>query len=577
MAAKTLLYTAADETLAPINTYSGENKATKLVVDFSNCGVDTYVKWVRFSNSEPILLGTAISVEYEIPVAFMARGRLEVQPYAIGPDGQVVKFAIRAIPVNRSLEESDENTYDPTNLESIQTAVSDAVIQVGAIWEAYNTGELDGADGLDGTNGIDGVDGADGATPVSVAFVGNDIVFTKSDATTITLVGAKLDLKGEVGATGATGADGEDGKTIVSASFVGNDLVFVNNDSSTVTLLNAKLSLKGDQGIQGISGISAYQVALNNGFVGTESEWLLSLKGEKGDTGSIADLGGVIAGLTEKTTPVDADKFVISDSADTNHEKRLSWSNIKATLKTYFDTLYNNYVHPTTAGNKHIPAGGSANQVLKYSSDGTAVWGTDNDTIYTHPANHPASIITQDSLNRFVTDAEKVTWSGKANSSHTHTIENVSGLQTALDGKLSSVPNANTQLASLGVGTAPSGTAGEIRATNNITAYYSDARLKTFLGKIPDALDKIKSLNGYIFVENEKAKELGYSNDRVQVGVSAQEVQSVLPEAVTEAPIGQGYLTVWYEKLVPLLIEGVKEQQAQIDALKQEVRRLRGD
>jgi hypothetical protein len=48
----------------------------------------------------------------------------------------------------------------------------------------------------------------------------------------------------------------------------------------------------------------------------------------------------------------------------------------------FTDTVY---VHPTTAGNKHIPAGGSANQVLKYSADGTAVWGTDADTIYTHP------------------------------------------------------------------------------------------------------------------------------------------------------------------------------------------------
>jgi hypothetical protein len=43
------------------------------------------------------------------------------------------------------------------------------------------------------------------------------------------------------------------------------------------------------------------------------------------------------------------------------------------------------YAHPTTAGNKHVPAGGSSNQVLKYTSDGTAVWGTDADTVYTHP------------------------------------------------------------------------------------------------------------------------------------------------------------------------------------------------
>jgi hypothetical protein len=120
----------------------------------------------------------------------------------------------------------------------------------------------------------------------------------------------------------------------------------------------------------------------------------------------------------------------------------------------------------------------------------------------------------------------------------------------------------------LGVGTAASSTAGEIRATNNITAYYSDERLKDFKGKIDNALDKVSQLNGYYFTENAKAKELGYNNDSLQVGVSAQEVEKVLPEIVTKAPIDSKYKTVWYDKLVPLLIEAVKEQQQQINELK---------
>ena len=106
---------------------------------------------------------------------------------------------------------------------------------------------------------------------------------------------------------------------------------------------------------------------------------------------------------------------------------------------------------------------------------------------------------------------------------------------------------------------------GTIGATGNITAYYSDERLKTFKGKITQPIEKIKNLNGYYFVENELAKSLGYNNDKLQVGVSAQEVEKVLPEIVTKAPIDKKYKTVWYEKLTPLLIEGIKAQQTQID------------
>jgi hypothetical protein len=123
---------------------------------------------------------------------------------------------------------------------------------------------------------------------------------------------------------------------------------------------------------------------------------------------------------------------------------------------------------------------------------------------------------------------------------------------------------ASMKVGSFGVGTAASGTAGEIRATNNVTAYYSDARLKDFKGTIPNALAKVQALNGYYFTENARAKELGYNNDKQQVGVSAQEVEAVLPEVVTAAPIngtiqGADYKTVYYDKLVPLLIEAIKE------------------
>ena len=126
---------------------------------------------------------------------------------------------------------------------------------------------------------------------------------------------------------------------------------------------------------------------------------------------------------------------------------------------------------------------------------------------------------------------------------------------------------ASMQVNSLGVGTAASGTAGEIRATNNVTANYSDDRLKTKLGSIENALDKVKSLSGFYYEANEVAQALGYKVEK-EVGVSAQQVQAVMPEVVVPAPIDDKYLTVRYEKLIPLLIEAIKELELQVSELK---------
>lgn len=133
--------------------------------------------------------------------------------------------------------------------------------------------------------------------------------------------------------------------------------------------------------------------------------------------------------------------------------------------------------------------------------------------------------------------------------------------------------NTNTQLASLGVGTAASGTAGEIRATGTIVAHFSDDRLKTKLGNIGDALTKLRTLSGFYYVPNETAQDLGYQLER-DVGVSAQQVQAVQPEAVVPAPIDEKYLTVRYERLVPLLIEAIKELDGELQYIKQH---LKGD
>jgi hypothetical protein len=135
-----------------------------------------------------------------------------------------------------------------------------------------------------------------------------------------------------------------------------------------------------------------------------------------------------------------------------------------------------------------------------------------------------------------------------------------------------------TSAGCLSIGTTAVGAAGQILATGSITAMYSDKRLKENIKPITNALDKVDTLTGMLFTQNELAESFGYTDKDQQVGVFAQEVQKVLPEAVKLAPFdmdgdgnsksGENYLTVQYEKLVPLLIEAIKELRAEVKELR---------
>ena len=112
---------------------------------------------------------------------------------------------------------------------------------------------------------------------------------------------------------------------------------------------------------------------------------------------------------------------------------------------------------------------------------------------------------------------------------------------------------------------------GEIRATGDITAGYSDDKLKTRLGNIENALDKVSAISGFFYEPNKIAQDLGFQAKR-EVGVSAQEVQAILPEVVVPAPVDNQYLTVHYEKLIPLLIEAIKELRAEVEEIKGQIK-----
>lgn len=161
-------------------------------------------------------------------------------------------------------------------------------------------------------------------------------------------------------------------------------------------------------------------------------------------------------------------------------------------------------------------------------------------------ANTVGAIVARDSSGNFSAGTITATLNGTANTAN------------ALN------PINNYQVNSLGINTAPSGAAGEIRATGNVTGGYSDDRLKTKLGKIDASLDKVKKLQGFYYEANTLAQSLGYDTS-MQVGLSAQDVLQVMPEVVKPAPIDVQYLTIQYERLVPLLVEAIKELSERLE------------
>ena len=112
---------------------------------------------------------------------------------------------------------------------------------------------------------------------------------------------------------------------------------------------------------------------------------------------------------------------------------------------------------------------------------------------------------------------------------------------------------------------------GTLHVDDDVIAFsstISDERLKDDVVTIESALDKVMSLRGVEYIWNKSSKD-----GQKDLGVIAQEVEQVLPEIVKEKEMplidGETYKTVDYEKLTAVLIEAVKEQQKQINELKE--------
>ena len=127
---------------------------------------------------------------------------------------------------------------------------------------------------------------------------------------------------------------------------------------------------------------------------------------------------------------------------------------------------------------------------------------------------------------------------------------------------------------------------GAINALGNITAYASDERLKLNFRPVDSAIAKLKNITGYTFDwDIELSTKLGFQPDNLhEHGVKAQEIEKIIPDAVRLAPFdndqygnsksGENYLAVQYDRLIPLLIEAVKELNAKVEKLEKELKLL---
>jgi hypothetical protein len=196
-------------------------------------------------------------------------------------------------------------------------------------------------------------------------------------------------------------------------------------------------------------------------------------------------------------------------------------------------------------------------------------------------ANTASTIVARDASGNFSAGTITATLSGNATSATTATTAtSATSATTATTATTANALNTanNYQVNSLGVGTAGSGTAGEIRATNNITAYYSsDIKFKENVRDIPNAAATAKAIGGKLFDWKESyiiahGGEDGYFVQKHDFGVIAQDAQKHFPVAVRTRP--DGSLAVDYEKLSALALAAISEQEDRIAKLEALVAKL---
>jgi hypothetical protein len=385
----------------------------------------------------------------------------------------------------------------------------------------------------DGSGGF----GAGDITSLSIS--GNGVALTAINASNIasgTIANARTSASSSNGASTIVlrGASGEFAAGTITGTFSGDgSAVSAINGSNvtTGTVANARTTAATANGastivLRGTSGEFAAGAVTGTSFSGNGSA-LTAINASAITTGTLDNA------RTSAASANGASTIVVRDSNGS-----FAGNVITGTTGT-FTSVSGNGVALTAINASNISSGTIANARTTAAS-----------------TNGASTIVTRDANGSFTANVG--------------TFTTVAGtLSTAAQTNITSVGSlGSTQISSLGVGTAASGTTGEIRATNNVTAFYSsDERLKDNVQVITNALAKVLQIRGVEFDWNNLTEpEDGYFVRKHDIGVIAQEIEKVLPEVV--AIRENGIKAVKYDRIIPLLIEAIKELKAEVDALK---------
>jgi hypothetical protein len=385
----------------------------------------------------------------------------------------------------------------------------------------------------DGSGGF----GAGDITSLSIS--GNGVALTAINASNIasgTIANARTSASSSNGASTIVlrGASGEFAAGTITGTFSGDgSAVSAINGSNvtTGTVANARTTAATANGastivLRGTSGEFAAGAVTGTSFSGNGSA-LTAINASAITTGTLDNA------RTSAASANGASTIVVRDSNGS-----FAGNVITGTTGT-FTSVSGNGVALTAINASNISSGTIANARTTAAS-----------------TNGASTIVTRDANGSFTANVG--------------TFTTVAGtLSTAAQTNITSVGSlGSTQISSLGVGTAASGTTGEIRATNNVTAFYSsDERLKDNVQVITNALAKVLQIRGVEFDWNNLTEpEDGYFVRKHDIGVIAQEIEKVLPEVV--AIRENGIKAVKYDRIIPLLIEAIKELKAEVDVLK---------